>query len=82
MYAFSFNIGATVFKTDLKNITCYKNLDYGKVLFFWYLSKGKSYKIDKSILHKYDNYNIYFNNFECYEISLSESYYVVFLSGN
>ena len=28
MYGFSFNIGATAFKNDLKNITCYKNLDY------------------------------------------------------
>ncbi|AIN94396.1 YcaO-like family protein [Treponema putidum] len=170
MYGFSFNIGSTAFKKDLKNITCYKNLDYANILgnairntkygaalcaigetyernalieynhiqnktidafslldntvynfsldelkqkniffdscgcaahvnsnsclenaffeflerqsfIFWYLSKGKSYKIDKSILHKYNSYNIYFNNFECYEISLLKSFYVVFFIG-
>ena len=170
MYGFSFNIDATAFKNDLKNITCYKNLYYANIVgnairnttydaalcaigevyersalieynhiqnrliksfslldntvysfsldelkqkaiffdscgcaahvnsnkclenaffeflerqsfIFWYLSKGKSYKVDKNILHKYNSYNIYYNNFECYEISLLESYYVVFFIG-
>lgn len=170
MYGFSFNISATAFKNDLKNITCYKNLDYANIVgnairntkygaalcaigetyernalieynhiknktiealslsdntvynflldelkqkkiffdscgcaahtnspncienaffeflerqsfIFWYLSKGKSYEIEKTRLNTFKEYTIYFSNFECYEISLLESYYVVFFIG-
>ncbi len=48
---------------------------------FWYLSKGKSYKVSKIFLNTFKEYTIYFNNFKCYEISLLESYYVVFFIG-
>lgn len=48
---------------------------------FWYLSKEKSYIVNKNILEHYENYKRLFCDFDCYEISLINSFYVVFFIG-
>ncbi len=45
------------------------------------MSKGKAYCINENILKNYKLYNLYFKNFRAYEISLIESFYVVFFMG-